>query len=125
MSKKYPELKDMNLWQEYSQDILNNPSRRSNFRPYIERYPTILDLHGFTIDEGYKILQTFIIKNFTQNSRTVLVITGNNKNGQTFKNKVPRWLKESPFTSYITSFKNAPPSQGGEGALVIELKKNK
>ncbi len=124
MKKSYPIPSDMSLWEKYIKNFKSNPISRTIFNRPQENYPKILDLHGFVIDDGYQMLRFFLEKHYNLESRMVLVITGNNQTGQSFKNKVPRWLQEAPFTTYIASYKQAEPNQGGAGALVIYLKKN-
>ncbi len=122
---KFPVPVDMDLWEKYTKNLPQNTSRRRYAKLAPKRYPSILDLHGFTLDEGYGVLKTFFECNYAQNSKMVLIITGNNIHGQSFKNKVPRWLGEKVFSQYIASIKPAAPAQGGDGALVVYLKNNK
>ncbi len=120
--KKIPIPKDINLWQEYTKTIPKNPVRKKSTIQRVEVYPNVIDLHGFTLDEGYRALKIFMQKNFEQKSKSVIIITGQSTNLQSFKNKVPRWLLELPFSNYVSSITPAPLAQGGAGALIIKLK---
>ncbi len=120
----YPIPNDMDLWQEYIATLSEKCPKRPP-QLHDESYPTILDLHGFTLDEGYHVIKTFLAKNFAQDSRMVLIITGNSPNPQSFKAKVKRWLMEKTFEPFVSQIKQAPSNQGGEGALIITLKRNK
>ena len=94
-----------------------------------------LDLHGLTSEQAHRVLMPFIIKNFKQNKRLVLVITGkgekNNDNAYgssnlgVLKKKVPQWLRLQPVNDCILDFVEAHQKDGGSGALYVYLKKNK
>ena len=114
---------DRRIWEEYIRDIPKKSPRRRMAHKHGESYPATLDLHGFTLQEGFDILRTFIGTHFTLQTRTVIVITGKGPAEQSFMHKVPRWLRERHFTGYISSFTGAPPDMGGEGALIVRIKR--
>jgi len=92
-----------------------------------------LDLHGLTSEQAHRVLMPFIINNYKQNKRLVLVITGkgekNNDNAYgssslgVLKKKVPQWLRLQPVDDCILDFVEAHQKDGGSGALYIYLKK--
>ncbi len=87
----------------------------------------ILDLHGLTQDLAYNALKNFLIKAYENNLGKVLVITGKGKgeNVSAIKLALPRWLEYTEIHKYINSYAPANYKQGGEGAMIITIKKNK
>ena len=93
-----------------------------------------LDLHGFTVEESKEKVAEFILKNYEYKKRLLLIITGKGKRldvsegwrgtGKLKKN-VPMWLRSVQLSKYILWFDSASPENGGEGALMIYLKKSK
>ena len=93
-----------------------------------------LDLHGFTVEESKEKVAEFILKNYEYKKRLLLIITGKGKRlgvsegwkgtGKLKKN-VPIWLSSVQLSKYILWFDSARPENGGEGALMIYLKKSK
>ena len=83
----------------------------------------IIDLHGLKLQEAKLILKNYIFQAFDNNRRNILIITGKglNKTG-VLKKEVPIWLNESEIKNFLISYKDAPKSFGGEGALIIRLK---
>jgi len=93
-----------------------------------------LDLHGFTIEESKEKVVNFILRNYQRKKRMLLLITGKGKRlsvaegwrgtGKLKKN-VPIWLNSVQLSKYILWFDSANHENGGEGALMIYLKKIK
>ena len=98
------------------------------------RIETRIDLHGFTIKESKEKVVEFILKNYKYKKRLLLIITGKGKRlpvsegwrgtGK-LKENVPLWLSSVQLSKYILWFDSANPENGGEGALMIYLKKSK
>jgi len=93
-----------------------------------------LDLHGFTLEESKEKVVEFILKNYKYKKRLLLIITGKGKRltvsegwrgtGKLKKN-VPMWLRSVQLSKYILWFDSASPENGGDGALMIYLRKSK
>lgn len=81
-----------------------------------------IDLHGLRSDEAREALTTFIRNAHRQGIRCVRVVTGKGLGspGKTpvLKEKVRRWLVQK---TEVVAFVQAPPAQGGAGALVVLL----
>jgi DNA-nicking Smr family endonuclease len=81
-----------------------------------------VDLHGLRTDEAREVLGTFIRDAHKQGMRCVRVVTGKGLGspGKTpvLKEKVHRWLVQK---NEVVAFVQAPPAQGGAGALVVLL----
>ncbi len=81
-----------------------------------------IDLHGLRSDEAREALTDFIREAHRQGLRCVRVVHGKGLGspGKTpvLKDKVHRWLVQK---SEVVAFVQAPPAQGGAGALVVLL----
>jgi dsDNA-specific endonuclease/ATPase MutS2 len=110
--------------------IIRPPSARDLKNVHINAR---LDLHGMTLDTAYKSIINFIVQSYNRGHRCVLVITGKGLSGSgdwwedqgVLRRDVPRWLKEEPLSSKITTYAMAKPEHGGSGALYIFIKKRK
>ena len=86
------------------------------------------------MEESKEKVVEFILKNYKNKKRLLLIITGKGRRltvsegwrgtGKLKKN-VPMWLKSVQLSKYILWFDSASPENGGEGALMIYLKKSK
>ena len=95
-----------------------------------------LDLHGFTLEEANKKVESFLVNCFDQKISKVKIVTGkglhsNNdkdpyisKEYGILKNSVPEFIKNNPnLTKIIKSITDAEIVDGGSGALYVFLKK--
>ena len=83
----------------------------------------IIDLHGYRLKEAKIKLENYIFQAFNNNKRNILIITGKGVNNSgLLKKEVPTWLAEKKIQEILISYKSAPRSFGGEGALIIRLK---
>lgn len=82
-----------------------------------------LDLHGYLSDAARKKLQQFLHDALHQGLRCVLVIHGkglNSRDGEAIlKQHTRHWLMQHPA---VLAFCDAPPNQGGGGAVWILLR---
>jgi len=85
-----------------------------------------LDLHGMTAAQAERHLLRFINLAVGDGKRCVLVITGKgaNNNG-VLKRLVPMWLKSPPLGDKILALSQAVPSDGGDGALYVMLRRHR
>ena len=81
-----------------------------------------IDLHGLRSDEAREALSAFIREAHKQGIRCIRVVTGKGLGSPgkapVLKDKVHRWLVQR---SEVVAFVQAPPAQGGAGALVVLL----
>lgn len=81
-----------------------------------------IDLHGLRSDEARTALGTFIREAHRQGIRCVRVVHGKGLGSPgkspVLKDKVQRWLVQK---SEVVAFVQAPPAQGGAGAVVVLL----
>lgn len=97
--------------------------------------PTIderLDLHGLNVEQALHRLESFVVRASALRRRRLLIITGR---GHRSAGGVPklrratrRWLEREQAKratgsarTRLSSFREAPPELGGEGAFVVEL----
>tara|TARA_B100000900_G_C20166058_1_gene547903 strand:+ start:95 stop:568 length:474 start_codon:yes stop_codon:yes gene_type:complete len=86
-------------------------------------FDAIVDLHGKTEVQAHKIIKNFIINNYLNNIRNIIIVTGKGANNQgKLKLKTPLWLKSEELSKYIVGFTNMPNNRGGDGALFVKLK---
>ena len=121
----------------YDQKEEKNPLEKNTLKKIKKgqfKIQSKLDLHGFTLEESKEKVVEFILKNYKNKKRLLLIITGKGRRltvsegwrgtGKLKKN-VPMWLKSVQLSKYILWFDSASPENGGEGALMIYLKKSK
>jgi len=85
-----------------------------------------LDLHGLTREEATYALETFVKGAYRRGQQAVLIITGRGNHSPDepiLKRAAEKWLKESG-TTMVAEFFSAPRQFGGDGAIVVFLKKN-
>ena len=103
----------------------------------IEKKRTI-DLHGFTLDEANKTIETFINKSFKDEISKLIVVTGKglhsknesnpfvSKKLSILKYSIPEFIKSNDILmKKIIEIKDADIKDGGSGAFYIYLKKLK
>ena len=93
------------------------------------------DLHGLTLNEANKKVEEIIRSCSEKNYREILLITGkglHSTQNDVYKSSelsklrfsVPEFIKSNTeISKLVLSIINAPQKDGGEGALLIKLKK--
>ena len=128
--------KDKKTWNEFISSDQKLPNK-DNFKTLIKANKTrSLDLHGKSLDEANKIIETFIRKSYEENVQKLIIVTGkglhsdNEKNPYVSKDlgilkySVPEFLKNNAeLMKIISDIKNARINDGGSGAFYIFLKK--
>ena len=105
-----------------------NTEKKSRFR---------FDLHGFTLDQANKQVREIILSCIEKKYKEILLITGKGKHSTNdkdiYKSKdlgrlkysVPEFINsDQELSSLIVSIRDAKIKDGGEGAIIIKLKKN-
>ena len=128
---------DLNDWEKF----LENPGRIYNKDNYEvtdlnSSKKFRFDLHGYSIEKANSTIEQIISKCYKNGIYQILVITGKgihskNENNvftsneyNKLKNTIPLFIKNKPdLASKIKNIATAPTKQGGEGALIINLKK--
>lgn len=82
-----------------------------------------LDLHGLASDAARSLLQQFLRESLLQGLRSVRIIHGKGLHGRTgegiLRIRARHWLTQCPE---VLAFCEAPPAQGGGGAVLVLLK---
>jgi DNA-nicking Smr family endonuclease len=97
-----------------------------------------IDLHGYTLDDANKSIESFIIKSYQENINKLIVVTGKGIHSQNEKDpyvskdlsilkySVPEFISNNKnLMKIIYEMKDAKIEDGGSGAFYIFLKKNK
>ena len=95
------------------------------------------DFHGYSIEKANSTIEKIISKCYENGVNEILVITGkgihskdykdvyNSTEYNKLKSTIPLFIKNEPSLSLkIKNIKIAPNDKGGEGALIIKLKKS-
>ena len=97
-----------------------------------------IDLHGYTLDEANRTIESFINKAYSENVNKLVVVTGKglhsenekdpyvSKDLSILKYSVPEFiLNNKSLMNLINEIRDAKIEDGGSGAFYIFLKKNK
>ena len=128
---------DNEIWNNY----LKNPTDvYDKDKDYEKNLPKNLrfkyDLHGYSLENANKKVRELILSCSERNFSEILLITGKgihsnseedvyiSKNLSKLKFSVPEYINSRPdLSKLIISISTANKSEGGDGALVIKLKK--
>ena len=134
--KKNSDQKDWENFLNNPSDVFDKDNLQKKSEKLFIRYK--FDFHGYSIDAANKKAEELISKSFEEGVRELLIITGkgthSNKEENVYTSKeygklkstLPEFIKNSPeLSSKIEKMKQAPEELGGNGALVIKLKKIK
>ncbi len=136
MKKKVPlSQRDKEDWKKFLEDTSRVPDKdqKNKTESVINKYR--FDLHGLTLDEANKKVKEIIKSCSEKNCREILLITGkglHSNQENVYKSSdlsklrfsVPEFINSDPeISKLILSIVNPPQKEGGEGALLIKLKK--
>ncbi len=136
IKKKDLDLEDKKTWEEYIKnpsDIYDKDQGASKSTQRKERYK--FDLHGFTLDEANIKIKKIIDHCVKNKFKELLLITGKGKHSTSdedayvsknfgkLKYSVPEFIKTSELNKFVISINDAEKKDGGEGAIIIKLKK--
>ena len=137
IKKKKITQEDISIWQNYIKnpsDITDKDQQLSDnsFKNFRFKY----DLHGFTLFDANKKVKELILYCVENCYKQILLITGKgihsntendtyvSKNLSTLKYSVPEYIKSDLYVSkHVLSISVAEKQDGGEGAIVINLRK--
>ena len=125
------------LWEEYLKnpnDLFDKELNNTKQSARVERFR--FDLHGFTLLEANKKVRKLITYCQLNGYKEVLLITGKGLHSNTDQNTyvskelsklkfaVPEYIKnQKDLAEKIVSMEPAQINDGGEGAIIIKLKK--
>ena len=137
---------DLKFWLEYIKEIAKiDKNIRSSFSPRFRNkqeevveelhyqrkrkkacaVDARIDLHGFTQDQAFEALTSFLEYCYHSYKQNILIITGKGNTDQpgVIKLVVPRWLEYTELKRYVLSYSTAKYEFGGEGAVAVVLKR--
>ena len=128
---------DKETWENYIKNPLDiYDKEKEDIKNYNRKERFKFDLHGFSLDDANKKVKELISSCFESNYKEILLITGkgihssNNKDVYKSKNlgrlkySVPEFIRSDPeLSKIILSIKIAGIKDGGDGAILIRLKK--
>ena len=137
IKKKNISQEDINTWKNYIKsptDITDKDNIQNESKSHYNRFK--YDLHGFTLDEANEKVKEIILLCVKKSYKEILLVTGKGIHSNTEKNvyaskdlsklrySVPEYIKsDSDLSKHIVSISNADKINGGDGAIIIKLKK--
>ena len=128
--------KDKKDWENFlskNDKLADKDLKEDNCRTYISKS---LDLHGFSLDEANKKVESFLNDCFENSVYKVLIVTGKGLHSQNDKDpyksnklgilkySVPEFIKNnSELKKKIKNISDADIEDGGAGAFYVFLKK--
>ena len=137
VKKKDLTQEDKNAWENYIKDPSDvydkdKPSTQSSNQK--DRFK--FDLHGYNLDSANNKVKDLILHCFKNKYKEILLITGKGLHSNNEKNiyaskdlsklkySVPEFIKsDNELSKLIISINEAKIDEGGEGAIIIKLKK--
>ena len=133
--KNFLSKKDREDWKNFLKDNSHIPDKDqvNQFKNKDQVYK--YDLHGLTLSEANKKVKEIIISCSEKNYREILLITGkglHSRDDDVYKSSklsklrysVPEYINSEPeISKLIISVVNPSQNEGGDGALLIKLKK--
>ena len=130
--------KDKKDWENFLSKKEKLPNKDHKIDKKITFKIKSIDLHGYTLDEANKSIESFIIKSYQENINKLIVVTGKGIHSQNEKDpyvskdlsilkySVPEFIKNNQkLMKKIIEFKDAEIKDGGSGAFYIYLRKFK
>ena len=130
--------KDKKDWENFLSKKERLPDKDNKLTKKITFKTRSIDLHGYTLEDANKYIESFIIKSYQNNINKLIVVTGKGIHSQNEKDpyvskdlsilkySVPEFIsKNKNLMKIIYEMKDAKIEDGGSGAFYIFLKKNK
>ena len=137
IKKKNISQEDINTWKNYIKsptDIIDKDNIKNKSKSHHNRFK--YDLHGFTLIEANEKVKEIILLCVKKDYKEILLITGKGIHSNIEKNvyaskdlsklkySVPEYIKSNlDLSRHIISISNADKIDGGDGAIIIKLKK--
>ncbi|MGK2285486.1 Smr/MutS family protein [Pedomonas sp. V897] len=91
----------------------------------------VVDLHGYTREAAYKLLERRLRQAWERRARVVLIVTGKGRSTTPWpetprgilKEELPRWLDEPGLRPYVSALRPAHQRHGGMGAFYAILRR--
>ncbi len=136
IKKKDLSNKDRKVWEDYIKDPSDIYDKEKNNFLNQEKHRFKFDLHGFNLDEANRKVKEIILFCREKKYKELLLVTGKgihstnekdsfiSKDFGKLKYSVPEFLNSNrELRECIVSINNAELRDGGEGAIIIKLKR--
>ena len=130
--------KDQKDWENFLSKKERLPDKDNKLTKKITFKTRSIDLHGYTLEDANKSIESFIIKSYQDKINKLIVVTGKGLHSQNEKDpyvskdlsilkySVPEFISNNKnLMKIIYEMKDAKIEDGGGGAFYIFLKKNK
>ena len=128
--------KDKKDWENFLSKKEKLPNKDINFTKEKKIKIKNIDLHGYTLDEANKKIESFIKQSYIEKVNKLIVVTGKGLHSQNEKDpyvskdlsilrySVPHFIKNNnELMKIINDFDSATIEDGGSGAFYIYIKK--
>ena len=128
--------KDKKDWKNFLEKKVKLPNKDLENIENRSNTTKSIDLHGYTLDEANKKVESFLVDCFDQKVSKVIIVTGKGLHSQNdkdpyiskkfgiLKNSVPDFIKSNPsLMAKVKSITDAEIADGGSGAFYVFLKK--
>jgi|TARA_B100002051_G_scaffold270437_1_gene303316 DNA-nicking Smr family endonuclease len=132
--KDFLSQKDQDDWKNFIENTSRVPDKdKKHHDNIVNKFR--FDLHGLTLDQANKKVKEIIQSCSEKNCREILLITGKGLHSNSediykssdlskLRFSVPEFIKSDPeISKLVLSIVNPSQKDGGEGALLIKLKK--
>ena len=129
--------KDKQDWENFLSKNEKLPNKDIKIDKKITFKTRSIDLHGYSLEEANKSIESFIIQSYQEKINKLIVVTGKGIHSQNEKNpyvskdlsilkySVPEFISNNKnLMKIIYEMKDAKIEDGGSGAFYIFLKKN-
>ena len=129
--------KDKKDWENFLSKKEKLPNKDIKIDKKITFKTRSIDLHGYTLEEANKYIESFIIKSYQENINKLIVVTGKGIHSQNEKDpyvskdlsilkySVPEFISNNGLLmSKILEITDAKIEDGGSGAFYIYLKRH-
>ena len=128
--------KDKQDWETFLSSSDKLPNKDDKLKKKSPLKIKSIDLHGYTLDQANKFIESFIIKSYEENINKIIVVTGKGLHSQNEKDpyvskelsilkySVPEFIsKNKNLMNIIQEITDSNIEDGGDGAFYIFLKK--
>ena len=136
IKKKDLSKEDKKTWEEYIKDPLDIYDKEKNNLTTTRKERFKFDLHGFNLEDANKKVREILFFCIEKKFKELLLVTGKgihsasdndayiSKDFGKLKFSVPEFIRSEPeLNKLIISINSAESKDGGEGAILIKLRK--
>ena len=136
IKKKNISQEDINTWKNYIKNPTDITDKDNIQKDSNSSHRFKYDLHGFTLLEANEKIREIILLCVRKNYKEILLITGKgihskiekdvyaSKDLSKLRYSVPEYIKtDVDLSKYVMSIASATKIDGGDGAIIIKLKK--